>query len=344
MRGDPDHAEGELRARELGTIELIDVDPVGDDDDTVGGPRRLRRGELGVVGAHAHDLVDRFGAHVRQPPGLELEAMQSHDEALPLPLVARVPHEVGTCPFADDHVGPGSHCLAGGRVVDRQGLPVVESQLDTGQSGEVLLDAREELQVMAGDHHAQGAPRCLRRRDESRRGRGKGPIEQSAQALGGGLHAVRRNRLGDARAEAREQSRIADHARARGGDVGLVGDEEGIVGPQQGLVHGGAIEEHGNAEHPELQDLGAQLQAGVHLRRAPGQAEIAGGCQGHGLLARHPTVPDHSGSRLQGSAHACRPLRVIGDVVDLVAHHVDLDVDALLGEEGGQPRHLEGVP
>ena len=30
--------------------------------------------------------------------------------------------------------------------------------------------------------------------------------------------------------------------------------------------------------------------------------------------------------------------------MDLVAHHVDLDVYALLGEEGGQSRHLEGVP
>ena len=85
---DADHAQGELRARQLGAIELIDVDPVGDDDDAVGGPLRLRRGELGVVRTHAHDLVDRLGTHIRQPPRLELEAMQAHDEALPLTLVA----------------------------------------------------------------------------------------------------------------------------------------------------------------------------------------------------------------------------------------------------------------
>ena len=181
---------------------------------------------------------------------------------------------------------------------------MVEAQLDAGQAGEVFLDAREELQVMAGDHHAQGAPSCLGCRDESRRRCGERPVEQVAQALSGGLHAVRRNRFGDARAEAPEERRIPGDARACRGDVGLVSDEEGIVGPQEGLVHGSAIEEHGDAEHPELQDLSAQLQAGIHLRGPPRQAEVAGGCQCHGLLARHPTVPDHAGSRLECIAHA----------------------------------------
>ena len=75
---------------------------------------------------------------------------------------------------------------------------MVEAKLDAGQLGKVLLNAREELQVMAGDHDAQGTPESFGRLGERRRCGRERPIEQVAQALCRGLHPIRRDCLGDA--------------------------------------------------------------------------------------------------------------------------------------------------
>ena len=109
-------------------------------------------------------------------------------------------------------------------------------------------------------------------------------------------------------------------------------------------MHRRAIEEDGHPEYAELEHLGAEFQARIHLRRTPREAEVTRGRNGHGLLPRHPPVPDDARSRLERRSHPRGPLRVVGDVMDLVAHHVDLGRDALLREQGGKSRHLERVP
>ena len=68
-------------------------------------------------------------------------------------------------------------------------------------------------------------------------------------------------------------------------------------------MHRCPVEQDGDTEGGELQHLGTQLQAGIHGGITPGQAEVTGCSESHGLLARHAAVPDDPGGPLQGRPH-----------------------------------------
>ena len=338
--GDADHAEGELDAGELGSRELRYVDPIGNDDDAVDRPAGALGGQLRVEGAHADDLVDGVDAYVGEPACIELEAVQSHDQALSGPLVAAIPDDVRPGPLADDDIRPFREVLAHLLVVRGQTAPRVESHLDSGHRAQVVEESGEELQVVARDTHAQGAVAVGQSGRLGREGAGQEP----GKAIGGGHHA---EGLGAGRCRRKSggvDRRLGHHLDDSGDDVVLVGDEERIVLAEEVLVHRCAVEQSGYAKRTEFQDLRRQFETGVHLRGAPGEAEIGRCGELHRRLPRHAAVPHHSGAGLQRLAHASRPVRVIGDVMDLVADHVEFSVDSLLGQQRRQAGHGQGVP
>lgn len=251
------------------------------------------------------------------------------------PLVAAEPDGGRTAPFDDHHIGPVGEFPAGRRVVAGQCGPAVQPYLQAGQGTEVVEEPGEELQVVARDPDPQ---RSRPAGDGGRHGR-KGPVEVGTPAL---RRAPQRVPAGGLTAPVGRQQPGLGLAHGTGDGVdrvrefGASGHEERVVLAEQCFVGGRAVEDDGQRERAELQDLGGQFETGVEGGVAPAQAQVAVGGDAHGLLTRLPAVVRDAGSAaVQGPCHGRPEVRTGGVVVDLVADGVQFGLDARSASSAG---------